>query len=256
MKARVPGSVTVIFAPVDGSALGVSFAIADGVVAAVDPADGTQILLNGDPTEFEPVEIALDDLGVDAQVDLTAEVPVARGFGASGAATLGTVLAANRVFGLDREREVLVEAAARAERKAGTGLADVYVQERGGCVYNTGAGLRRTVREDPLRYDSWGEIATPDVLGDEAALERVRATGRDALAAFEPEMPLPALLDLAWSFADAAGFATDAVRDRVQEVRAAGGAATQAMVGETVIGTVDANLPEQTQIDPEGARLV
>jgi len=255
-RARAPGSITVVFAPVEDTSLGVSFAVADGVVATVDPAEETAVTLDGEPTSFEPVELALADLGVEARVALEAEVPVGRGFGASGAATLGAALAADEAFGLDRSRDELVEVAARAEVRAGTGLSDVYVQEMGGFAYDTGDGRQRVAREDPLRYDSWGGIATGDVLGDPATVERIRSAGHAALETFDPSMPLPDLLGLAWDFAGETGLVTDAVRERVEAVRAGGAAATMAMVGETVVGAADADLPECTRIDPEGARLL
>jgi pantoate kinase len=255
MKARAPGSVTVVFAPVEDTSLGVSFAIDDGVTASVAPADATAISLDGQTTDFEPVEIALETLGVEASVALESEMPVGRGFGASGAATLSTVLAVNEEWGLGHSRDELVEVAARAEVEAGTGLSDVYVQDMGGFAYDTGDGRQRVAREDELHYASWGGIATGDVLGDPAAVERVRAAGHDALSKFDPEMDLPVLFDLSWEFAEATGLVTEAVRDRVDGVRADGGAATMAMVGETVVG-VGGDLPERTHIDPEGARVL
>jgi len=246
-----------VFAPVEDTSLGVSFAISDGVVAAVEDADATAVTLDGHATEFEPVEIALEALDVAADVTLESEVPVGRGFGASGAATLGTVLAANEEFGLGRSREELVEVAARAEVAAGTGLSDVYVQEMGGFAYDTGEGRQRVAREDELRYASWGGIATGDVLGDPAAVERVREAGHEALSAFDPEMALPDLFDLSWEFAEATGLVTDAVRERVEGLQEGGGAATMAMVGETVVGVGGGDtLPERTRIEPEGAHVL
>ena len=246
-----------MFAPVEDTSLGVSFAISDGVVAAVEDADATAVSLDGQATEFEPVEIALENLGVEASVALKSEVPVGRGFGASGAATLSTALAANEEFGLGRSRDELVEVAARAEVAAGTGLSDVYVQEMGGFAYDTGDGRQRVAREDELRYASWGGIATGDVLGDPAAVERVRTAGHEALAAFDPEMALPDLFDLSWDFAEATGLVTEAVRERVEGVQADGGAATMAMVGETVVGVGSGDhLPERTRIESEGAHVL
>jgi pantoate kinase len=258
MRARAPGSVTVVFAPVQDTSLGVSFAISDGIVAAVESADTTAVTLDGTPTTFEPVELALGELGVAARVDLESEMPVGQGFGASGAATLSAVLAANVEFGLGRSRDTLVEVAARAEVEAGTGLSDVYVQEMGGFAYDTGEGRQRVARDDELRYASWGGIATGDVLGDPAAVDRVRTAGHDALASFDPEMELPALFDLSWDFAEATGLVTESVRERVEGVQAGGGAATMAMVGETVVGVGDGGdvLPERTRIEPEGAHVL
>lgn len=256
MAAHSPGSVTAMFAPVDGGAHGVSFATEDGVVADVAPADETAVTLDGEPTGFEPVELALEALDVDARVDLTAEVPVGRGFGASGAATLATVLAADATFDLGEDREDLVEVAAEAEIAAGTGLGDVYVQERGGLVWNVGDGRRRRDCTETVAYASYGGIDTADVLGDEAAMARVREAGETALADFDPEAGFRSVVEDGWRFAEATDLPTPPVRTAVGRVEAAGGTATMAMVGETVVAVgADDVLPERTRVTPEGARL-
>jgi pantoate kinase len=263
--AHAPGSVTVVFAPAgtDGSR-GISVTTADGVRARVRPAAETVITLDGDGTEFEPVAGVLERLGVTARVDLTAETPVGAGFGASGAATLATALAANTVCSLDCDRSTLVETAHRAEVAAGTGLGDVFVQARGGVVYDTGDGrTRRSVTagseaDGPtVEYVSQGGIPTASVLDDEAALDRIRAAAEDAFDAFDPAMSASELFELGWGFATETGLVTDRVREAVDSVETAGGVATMAMVGETVVATgTDGVLPRRTRLTDRGVRLV
>ncbi|MDS0299951.1 GHMP kinase [Halogeometricum sp. S1BR25-6] len=259
--AYAPGSVTTVFAPrEDGEgSYGVSFAVADGVRATVDPADETTVRLDGEPTDFEPVAGVLDSLDVAATVDLDAEIPVGRGFGASGAATLATVLAADAAFELDLSREAAVDAAHRAEVAAGTGLGDVFVQDRAGLAWNAGdgGGRNRIERDDRIEYVSTGGIATESVLGDEASMARVADAGTDALRSFDPEDSLEEWFETAWTFARRTGLPTPAVRETVERVTEAGGAATMAMVGETVLAAgVEGVLPEETRITNEGAHLV
>jgi pantoate kinase len=256
MRAHAPGSVTTVFAPTGDRSLGISFATADGVVADVSPADRTRIALDGERTGFEPIELLLEDLGVTADVALEASVPVGCGFGASGAATLSAALAADAEFGLDRTRDALVEAAHRAEVAAGTGLGDVFIQARGGLSWNVGGGVTRRAVDATVAYESAGGIPTGDVLGDEATMARIREAGEAALAEFDPEAGLAPLFDRGWEFARETGLVTDWVTDAVGRVRSAGGAATMAMVGETVVGTgADGALAEETRITPDGAAL-
>lgn len=275
VTAHAPGSVTLVFAPAgaDGSR-GISVTTADGVRAQVRPATETTITLAGEQTSFEPVAGVLARLGVTARVALTAETPVGAGFGASGAATLATALAANEAYGLDHDRSALVAAAHRAEVAAGTGLGDVFVQERGGLVYDTGNGRARRslagrARRSPadraesegdgptVAYVSHGGIPTASVLDDEAALDRVRAAAASAFDAFDSDAPVAALLELGWEFATETGLVTDRVRETVETVAAGGGAATMAMVGETVLATDPASvLPHRTRLTDEGARLL
>ncbi|SFR49945.1 GHMP family kinase ATP-binding protein [Halogeometricum limi] len=256
--AYAPGSVTTVFAPRDDGegSFGVSFTVEDGVGATVEPADETTVRLDGEPTEFEPVEGVLGSLGVSAAVSLSADVPIGCGFGASGAATLSTALAADAAFDLGLTRDDVVEAAHRAEVAAGTGLGDVFVQDRGGLVWNTGDGRERMDRTDRVEYVSTGGIATESVLGDPASMRKVKTAGTDALAAFDPDTPLSRWFETAWTFADRTGLPTASVRASVDRVREAGGAATMAMVGETVLAVgVDGVLERETRITPDGASL-
>jgi pantoate kinase len=257
--AVAPGSVTTVFVPQDdpdAGSLGVSFATADGVTATVEAAGETTVRLGGEPTSFEPVEGVLDRLGVTASVSLDTDVPVGRGFGASGAATLATALAADDEYGLGYDRDGLVTAAHRAEVAAGTGLGDVFVQARGGLVWNTGDGVGRAERRDRIEYASYGGVSTASVLGDERTMRTVVSAGRDALADFDPTAPLDEWFARSWSFASATGLATDRVTDAVARVRAAGGSGTMAMVGETVLAAGASGVfDDETRVAPEGARL-
>jgi len=258
MKAFAPGSVTAVFAPAASGdeSMGASFAIEDGVVASVGRADEPVVAVDGEPTDFEPVELALDALDASARVDLAPEVPIGCGFGASGAATLATALAANEAFELGRTREELVDVAHRAEVAAGTGLGDVFVQELGGLVVGDGADRWRVPGEAAIEYDSFGGIATEEMLADDELMARIERAGTGALDALPAEPSFPELTREAWSFAEATGLPTPRVREAVAGVEAAGGLASMAMVGETVFAVgVEGELPNRTRLCPDGAHL-
>jgi pantoate kinase len=257
VTAHAPGSVTTVFVPQDGeSSLGVSFATADGVTATVESTREASLYLNGRPARVEPVTGLLDRLDVTATVRLDTEVPIGCGFGVSGAATLATAVAANERFDLGHDREALVEVAHRAEVEAGTGLGDVFIQNCGGLVWDTGNGLERTDRTDRIEYISKGGITTAAVLGDAGTMERVSAAGRAALGAVQPDGALADLFEASWQFAQESGLATDRVAEAVASVQDAGGAATMAMLGETVVATgVEGTLDNTTRITPDGAAL-
>lgn len=262
MEAFAPASVTVVFAPPDpGSeetrSRGASFALTDGVTVALDPADERRVTVDGEPSSFEPVERVLAALDVDARVDVRPDVPLGCGFGASGAATLATALAANERFGLDRSRDALVTAAHEAEVAAGTGLGDVYIQDRGGFLVGTDGGIVRAEPEASVAYESFGDIPTGDVLGDEATMARVHEHGTAALADLAPGDDFRAVFGRAWTFARETGLVTDRVARAVDRVADAGGAATMAMVGETVVAVdADGALSDEARVANAGARLL
>lgn len=259
MRAFAPGSVTAVFAPAESAdeSRGASMAIEDGVVAAVRPADETEIRLDGAKTQFEPVSGVLDGLGLTARVDLEPEVPIGCGFGASGAATLATALAANEEFDLGLSREDLVQASHVAEVNAGTGLGDVFIQTAGGALMNKGSGRRRWEPTDAIEYVSFGGMATSETLGDADLMARIGRVGGKTLNALPHEPSLERLTRDAWSFALAIELPTERVRDTVADVEAAGGAASMAMLGETVfaVGVEDA-LPNRTNVSFDGAHLL
>jgi len=266
MRAFAPGSVTAIFAPAGSGdeSMGASFTVADGITADVRPAENaprveSPVVLDGEPTDFAPVEIALRQLGLseEARVALTAEIPIGRGFGASGAATLATALAANAEFDLDRTREQLVEVAHRAEVEAGTGLGDVFVQQMGGLVLGDGTTRWRFDRDDPIEYASFGSIATEDALADDDLMARIDREGTAALDALPDEPSMADVTREGWTFAQAIDLPTEEVREAVADVESAGGVASMAMVGETVFGVgAEGVLANRTAVSPNGARLI
>ena len=257
VTAHAPGSVTPIFAPRDGeSSLGISFATADGVTATVESTRDPLIYLDDRPAQVEPVTGVLDRLDVTATVRLDTAVPIGCGFGASGAATLATALAANERFDLGHARDALVEMSHRAEVEAGTGLGDVFIQDRGGLVWDTGDGLEHTTRTARIEYESFGGITTAAVLGDEGTMAQLGEAGRNALGTVDPEGPIRSLFEVAWAFAEQTGLATERIADAVATVKGAGGTATMAMIGETVVAVeADGVLEHDTQITPTGAEL-
>lgn len=231
-----------------------SFATEDGIDATVAPGSETRVSLNDEATSFEPVELALRQLDITAEVSLASAIPVSYGFGASGAATLASALAANERFDLGKTREELVEVAHRAEVEADTGLGDVFIQARGGLVWNDGNGIQRTEMTASIEYTALDGIPTNEVLGDDRILERIREIGQNSLSQFSPERSLRDLLDLSWEFAQQTGLATERVADEVQRAERADGAASMAMVGETVIATDVQNLFERsTRVTNHGA---
>jgi pantoate kinase len=258
-NAYAPGSVTTIFAPPvesQSGSFGVSCAIEDGIDATVESSSDSTIYLDGEQTVFEPVERVLHRLDTTAEVSLTSSIPVGYGFGASGAATLATALAANEAFDQGWTREECVEAAHLAEVEAGTGLGDVFVQSSGGLVWNIGSGIQRADWEIPIEYTALDGIATDEILSDDRTLERVRNHSQDCLSRFSPDGSLRELLNLSWEFDQRTGLATDRVVDEVQRVERAGGAASMAMFGETIVATgVQDTLERSTRVTNRNARV-
>ncbi|GAA5040507.1 pantoate kinase [Haladaptatus pallidirubidus] len=259
MKAFAPGSVTAVFAPTESGdeSRGASMAIEDGIVANVQTADETKIVLDGDGTDFEPVESVLGKLDVTARVELDADIPIGCGFGASGAATLATAISANETFELGYSHDELVGFSHVAEVEAGTGLGDVFIQSAGGLLMDDGSGRKRWEPTDAVEYVSFGGISTSDALGDEELMARVRTVGGRVLTSFPDEPSLERVVRDSWEFARELELPTGRVRETVFEVESEGGVASMAMLGETVFAVgVEDVLPNRTTISHEGSRIL
>lgn len=259
MRAYAPGSVTGFFAPppLGGPSTrsrGASFATEAGIVAEVAPAETVAVRVDGEPCPVEPVSGVLERLGAMATVDLTLSIPLGAGFGASGAATLATALAANAEFDLGRSRSALVDAAHRAEVAAGTGLGDVFVQAGGGLVWRTVDEIHSAPLTDRVEYVSYGPISTSEVLADDGTLDRIREAGNRAIERLSDRPTMREFTALSWAFARETGLVTDRVAETVERVHQAGGAASMSMLGETVFAVgVEGVLPNETHVTPDGA---
>lgn len=267
--AFVPGHVTGFFSahphedPSRAGSRGAGVTLSHGLRVAVSPGSG--VYLDGDLVDISPVERVLSELGVEARVDATTPLPLGSGFGVSGAAALGTALAANDAFGCARTENDLVDVAHRAEVAAGTGLGDVVAQARGGVPIRLEPGapgfgtLDGVPADGRIEYVTFGELSTEEVLSGDTA--RLSAAGEAALDRLLAEPTLPRLMAASRRFADAAGLTTPAVAEAVEAVVDAGGQASMAMLGRTVFalgtGLSDAGYDAHAcEIHATGATLV
>ena len=260
MRAHAPGSVTGLFAPATdevGRSRGASVAIEDGVVVDLGPARETTITVEGEPAPFEPVERVLSLLEVTARVDVLPEVPLGCGFGASGAATLATALAASAEFDLGVGRGELVEAAHRAERLAGTGQGDVFIQDRGGLLWSGDGAVHREEVDEGIEHASAGGMSTKAMLADESFMRRASEVGRAHLDRLSGPPTLRAFAERSRAYLEEVDIATPFVEDELKRVEEVGGVGSMALFGETVfaVGTRGV-LDERCAVANRGARLL
>ncbi|MFB6105502.1 MAG: pantoate kinase [Halobacteriaceae archaeon] len=271
-RAFVPGHVTAFFSthrtddPATTGSRGAGLTLADGVEATVRPADETRVTLNGEAVDLTPVGAVLAAMGVTARVDCETSLPPGAGFGVSGAAALGTALAANAAVDAGRSENELVRVAHVAEVQAGTGLGDVVAQARGGVPVRLEPGAPPHGRLDGVpvpagtrvEYVTFGELSTAEVIGGDT--ERLTRAGEAALERLLDRPTLPRLLAAARTFAADAGLVTDDVAAAVEAVREAGGDGSMVMLGRTVFavgtGLSDAGYdPTVTRTHPSGATV-
>jgi pantoate kinase len=270
-RAFVPGHVTGFFTsddapdPTEAGSRGGGLALSDGVTVTVRPAAETAVFLDGTAVGMSAVDRVLDALGVRGEVRGEADLPVGTGFGVSGAMALGTALAANAAFDCRLSTNELVTVAHGAEVQAGTGLGDVVAQARGGIPLRLEPGgpqvnvLDGIPARTRVEYVVRGELDTADILaGDTGALT---AAGERALSAVVAEPTLSTFMEASRRFSREAGLLTPRARDIVEDVAGAGGTATMAMLGDTVValgtGLSDAGYdPAVCRVHPGGATVL
>ncbi|SDY01467.1 pantoate kinase [Halopenitus persicus] len=273
-SAFVPGHVTAFFSAHPDEVVhaagsrGAGVTISDGVTVTVDPVaepgETPTQTVNGESTTIEPVTLVLSKLDVDARVAIETDLPLGAGFGVSGAAALGTALAAADALEAGRSENDLIRTAHAAEIEAGTGLGDVVAQARGGIPirlepgapgYGALDGVPATAR---IEYVTFGELSTESVLADDTA--DLSAAGERALTTVEADPTLETLMDASRTFAREAGLLVPPVAEAIDLVDDVGGEASMAMLGRTVFalgtGLSDAGYdPTVCRVHPGGSRV-
>ena len=242
--AFVPGHITGFFSahpdddPTKAGSRGAGLTLTDGVEVTVRPATEITVMLDGEPTEIEPVQTVLETLEAPARVEATSSLPLGAGFGVSGATALGAALAANQVFDRRLSANELVTIAHGAEVQAGTGLGDVVAQAFGGVPIRLepGAPAHNALDAIPARarveYVSFGELSTAEVITGDT--ERLSAAGQDALSLVVDEPTLPSFIYASRKFAREADLLTPDVEAALEDVTEVSGQASMAMLGNTV----------------------
>ncbi len=208
-------------------------------------------------------------------VHITSDIPIGAGFGASGACALGAAFALNHALSLDLTANQLTEIAHIAEVENRTGLGDVVAQSLGGVVIRRTPGA--SARLDRICTDAkdvfWAafdKIPTKEILNDKSAADRINPAG---IASLRELLKMPTVENFmiqSRRFAAGTGLMSDAVSDAVDAVEAAGGMASQAMLGDSVFAVdvtggagdaIESALSEfgsvgRSRIDFRGARLI
>jgi pantoate kinase len=270
--AVVPGHVTGFFsahpaarAAAAGSR-GAGVTLSTGVTVTVTPTDAATVLtLNDESVAIGAVTDVLDALGVRARVEMATDLPVGAGFGVSGAAALGTAMAANAAADCGRSENELVRIAHEADVECGTGLGDVVAQARGGVPIRLepgapGYGSLDGIPASPrVEYISFGPLSTADVLAGDT--DRLSAAGAHALDRVIDDPRLETFMAASRAFAERANLLAPPVEAAIDAVSTAGGSAAMAMLGQTVFalgtGLSDAGYdPHVCRAHPSGARLL
>ncbi|UGV39895.1 pantothenate kinase [Methanococcoides orientis] len=258
-KAFAPGHITGFFEihddpdPRRKGSTGCGVVIDGGIDVIVTPGEEkTEIFLDGVSVKADTTRSLIEQLvDLPVHVECTSSIPIGCGFGASAAGALSTAYALNDVFSLGLTSNQLVEAVHIAEVSNGSGMGDVEGQYFGGVPIRKVPGCPPYGVLDRVPSPSFevycvvlGELSTGSVLNDDELMREINSAGRSALLSLLSRPNVANFMELSKQFTLKCGLASDRVIDAIEAVGAAGGMASQAMLGETVFACSDGGAKE------------
>lgn len=252
-QAFAPAHISGIFIidikkdPVLSGSMGCGICLGDGAVTKVSAAEETTVKINGAVTDAPTTLTAIRLLtSQPVLVETTLNVPIGAGFGASGAGALSAALAVNEALSLDLTFREIAQAAHVAEVTNRTGLGDVTGQAFGGIVIRRKAGAPFTVKVDKIpcvdttiSWVSFGGISTKSILSDDLKKKAINKAGKFRLKELLKKPTLENFFLQSNAFAKEIELMSSKAKDAIEAVEAAGGLASQAMLGDTVFAIND-----------------
>lgn len=256
-QAWAPGNLSLLFAvvphpdPAIMGSLGMGFTIDKGVTAEVRVSDTQSITFNGAPIHLPTVEHAAQSLTQKPiAIALTSELPIASGFGVSGASTLSSVHAINKLLDLKKDPLELAKIAHIAEVVNKTGLGDVANQALGGFGVKFVSSSQFAIERLPLvgipvYCLSKGKIETSSILSNPAMIDDINTQGHKSLAVIkswmETRKPISFAdtLTISKTFVKHTGLlALTTITPIINEVEKNGGHASMIILGDAVMSDI------------------
>jgi|TARA_B100002003_G_scaffold242370_1_gene265276 pantoate kinase len=149
-KAFAPGNISCIFSivknkdPLKSGSMGVGFTVNEGVLVSIKKINNkkNKIIFNKNKIKFNNKIINFSTINSvikkltknNVEVNISSKLPLGCGFGISGASSLATAYALNRLFNIKKSKIELAKIAHVSEVENGTGLGDVANQHYGGFL--------------------------------------------------------------------------------------------------------------------------
>jgi len=252
-KAFCPAHISGIFIieikkePLLSGSMGCGICLEHGAATEVRPAKKTLIKINGEvvkaPTTLSAIKLLATE---QVLVDTILNIPIGAGFGASGAGALSAALALNESLSMNLTLKELTNAAHCAEVTNRTGLGDVTGMAFGGMVVRKKASApflgtidKIPCRDTEISWISFNEISTKSVLTDDLKKKSINKAGKSRLKELLKKPTIENFMIQSAAFAKDIELMSTRVSDSIEAVEAAGGLASQAMLGDTVFAIND-----------------
>ncbi len=254
-EAFCPASISLMFGavynkdPLRTGSVGIGFTVNKKIEVRIQRAQQTSIVFNGEKIIFPTVQTVLDTLVPKeyVKVEISSPLPLGFGFGISGASALSVAYAINNLYGFGESGQKLAEIAHTAEIVNKTGLGTVGTQITGGFLIKSAAGLPvRAISMPFIGRNIYAvvikKLPTESILKNRYKTVKINHAAQKALETVHKitKPSLEDIIDIAYSYARESGLVSyPIVSDTIGKIRQQGGHATMAMVGQTVVSTID-----------------
>ncbi|NPA75749.1 MAG: GHMP kinase [Euryarchaeota archaeon] len=226
-RAHAPGSITLFFDIVSSEKMhlrgsrGVGVCVAPGAITEIEEGP-ERVILNDKEIDGIIQKYVASRYGFRGTIKSTSMLPVAQGFGMSGAIALSTSLALAAKY--RKTYYYAAKIAHEAELKAGTGLGDVASEYEGGFTFRRRAGVQPYGRVDRIPYDGkitllvFGEkIETSEILSNEEMRATLRTLGKRAMRKFAARPSFENAIHIGRDFSFALGLMSHELRAFLEE---------------------------------------
>jgi len=238
---------------------GGGFVIEKGVYtkafARQSPKNQIEITINGkDAQKAETTKAVVQEFlkrskqNYEIKIEHRIEVPMASGYGSSGAGALSTALALEQILNIGLTYNEMGVIAHIAEVENKTGLGTVGPLMIGGCVLTTKSGapgfsvIDRIALKPNYKIASiyFGQILTKKVLIKQNIKSKINESGKKALDSILKKPTLENFMNSSKKFAQEIGFLTDRSAEAIGRLERAGAiGVTQNMIGDAVHSIVE-----------------
>tara|TARA_Y100000310_G_scaffold343842_1_gene453430 strand:- start:1895 stop:2743 length:849 start_codon:yes stop_codon:yes gene_type:complete len=270
-KAFAPGNISCIFKifnhidPRWKGSYGLGFTINKGVTSEINKSnkDNHEIYFNNKLIKFPTVEYIINNLSNEyLTVNLISNLPLGCGFGISGASTLATAYALNKLLKLNKSNIELAIQAHISEVINNTGLGDVTNQFFGGFCLKQKPSSNFIVDKLPLsnikvycKYFS--KINTEDIISKKNITKLNSAADLSLKKINLNKNNFKKLLNISKEFSINSNLLNDnKVIETIKEIEKNNGNASMIMLGNVVFSDSQFKDSEEYTISDQGAKLL
>ena len=253
---------------INSGSTGIGCTVDKKVYVRINRSPKKSIFFNGKKINLPTIDKAMGFINTHpVKIEISSQLPLASGFGISGAATLATLYCINELLSLKHKRQELHGFAHAAEILAKTGLGTVATQITGGFLIKNKPGLpvscRRLKLTGKILYAAIiSGIKTDSILNDGKKIKRINREAERTLDEISKmaDPSMEEIIETSFAFCKKSNMLLPETERLIEAIRNRGGKATMAMIGNVVLSTIKPHkFPgkvEQLTITEEKAGLI